>query len=185
MLTSLWITAALAGNADINVEIEGDVTRHVFVDGKLQGAAKDGKKVSVTVPQGKHEVAVAHDKSANWLLCIGEVDVRKDVTITARNGICSSLDKGAVRSENTVRNGSLVIVTGAGAKGDVEIADQRIVAQPGLAIKANLKPGTHTVNGPHCSGKITVKQDEQTSIIFADETCVGLDAGGGKKKKKK
>ena len=32
------------------------------------------------MPLGKHEVAVAHDDSAHWLVCVGEVDVRKDAT---------------------------------------------------------------------------------------------------------
>ena len=185
MLTTLWMGAALAGNVDVTVKVEGTETRHVFVDGELEGEGKQGKNVTMSLATGAHEVAVAHDASGNWLLCVGEVELSSDLTVEVSENRCTKVEQAEPRTEDTVRRGGLISFTGAGAEGLVQVGERSRKMRQGMAMMANVEAGTHAVTGPHCDGKVTVEQGELSAVVLADETCVGLDAPKKSKAKSK
>jgi len=187
MLAWLMIGTALAGTVEIEVKVEGQEARHVFVDGKHRGEARPGKPVRVNVATGRHEVAVGYESDARWLVCFGEVDARRDVQVEVAKSACTAISKAPeAREKDTVREGGFVTFTGAGANGTVEISGRRHSVKPGMGIMANVPDGTHDVKGPGCEGKVTVKGGAIRAVAMADGTCVGLDAKKkGKKGKKK
>jgi hypothetical protein len=184
MLAWLLIATAWAGTVQIEVKVEDHESGHVFVDGKHRGEVRPGKKVSVDVSTGRHELAVAYDADAHWLICIGDLDARKDTEVEVMGGNCTAITKAEPRDEKTVREGSFVSFTGAGADGTVEIAGRRHAVKPGKSLIANVPDGTYDVKAPSCEGKVTVKDGQTRAIAIADGKCIGLD-GAAKKKKKK
>ena len=146
MLAWMMIATAWAGTVEIEVKVEDTESGHVFIDGKHRGEVHPGKRVEVKVPPGRHEVAVAYDADAHWLKCVGDVDAHaKETVVEVMSGRCTAIAKAEPRDDDTVRAGSYVSFTGAGANGTVEIAGRRHTITPGMSLIANVPDGTYDV----------------------------------------
>ena len=182
MLSMLAIATALAANGELVVEVEGSAPLTVHVDGKRQGAGSDGKPVKVSLPVGRHEVAVSYDNDGLWLLCVGDAVVSVNgVKVVAGTRSCTGIDT-TIRVKDTVVKGGLIAVAGADAHGVVDIDGAEVDMVSRSTLLANVTAGTHTVRiGKLCTGPVTLKAGEKASVVVAGDVCKGFD----EKKKKK